>query len=63
MAEKNIFIKVMIRVLAIVGLILTIVPSILHFSEIISLQAVHTWMAVGMVVWFLTGSFWLGKKS
>ncbi len=63
MADKNIIVKVVIRVLAIAGLILTILPSLLHFGGVMELPAVHTWMAIGMVVWFLTGSFWLGKKT
>jgi hypothetical protein len=63
MAEKNTILKVIIRILAIAGLVMTILPSILHFAGRLDMQAMKTWMAAGMFLWFLTGSFWLGKKS
>ncbi len=63
MFENNIILKITIRVLAVIGLILTILPSLLHFSGVIEMDTMKTWMAIGMFIWFLTGSFWLGKKT
>ncbi len=63
MTEKNPLLKILIRILAITGLVMTILPSILHFAGSMDMEAMKIWMAAGMFLWFLTGSFWLGKKS
>ena len=46
-----------------VGLLLTVVPSILLFSGIVELQAHKTAMLVGMLLWFITAPLWLNRKS
>lgn len=63
MQPDNIIIKLLIRVLAIIALLLTLMPSILHYTGNMAPERVNLWMGIGMVLWFLTGSFWLGKKS
>jgi hypothetical protein len=63
MLLNNTIVKIVIRVLAIVALLLTLIPSILHFAGKIPSEKVNLWMGIGMVLWFLTGSFWLGRKQ
>jgi hypothetical protein len=55
--------KTLLRIISFVGLGLTIVPAILVFNGIISLETHHTLIAVGMGLWFMTAPFWLGKPA
>lgn len=52
-----------LMVISIVGLILTIVPSILTFKGIIEMQEHYVMMTIGMVLWFATAPFWMKTKS
>lgn len=63
MLLNNTIVKLMIRILAIIALLMTLVPSILQFTGKIAAERVNLWMAIGMVLWFLTGSLWLGRKQ
>ncbi len=63
MSDNKLIFKIIIRVLAIIGLVMTILPSLLHFGGVIGMDTMKLWMDIGMFVWFLTGSFWLGKKT
>ena len=63
MKNKNQFLRNAVKILAVSGLLLTILPSILHLYGMLDLPEVHRWMSAGMVVWFVTGSIWLGKKT
>lgn len=63
MKTDNPILKGIIITLAVVGLGMTLIPSILHFSGRISSEQVNLWMAIGMVIWFITGSIWLGGKK
>lgn len=49
-------------ILAISGLVLTILPSLLVFNEVIQMEESHQVMAVGLLLWF-TGRFFYGKKK
>jgi len=55
--------KNMLKLLSFLGLVLTIVPSLLVFYRVISLDTHYTLMAVGMVVWFISAPLWLGRKT
>jgi len=48
--------------LAISGLALTLIPSLSLFQEAISGVLQKQLMALGMVLWFLTAPYWIGKK-
>ncbi len=55
--------KKVLIVISIIGLLLTIVPSILTFSRVISMDMHFHLMLVGMVLWFATAPFWMKTKS
>jgi hypothetical protein len=63
MLQNNFIIKGVIPVLAIAALGLTIIPALMHFYGRLESADVNVLMAIGMVLWFLTGSFWLGRKK
>lgn len=44
-----------------VGLLLTVVPSILVFAGAMELDIHKTLMWIGMVLWFVPAPFWLKK--
>ncbi|MGF1638844.1 MAG: hypothetical protein ACFCUU_17345 [Cyclobacteriaceae bacterium] len=52
-----------LKILSIVALALTIVPSILTFAGHITMETNKILMAIGMVLWFGTAPFWMGKKE
>lgn len=55
--------KTVLTIISVIGLVLTIVPSILVFKQIIPMQMHFTLMAIGMVLWFATAPFWMKTKS
>ena len=54
--------KIIPPLLAISGLALTLIPSLLLFQEAISGVLQKQLMALGMVLWFFTAPYWIGKK-
>lgn len=54
--------KVLIGI-SIIGLMLTIIPSILVFTQNMTLQNHKHLMALGMVLWFGTAIFWIKEKD
>lgn len=55
--------KLFLQLISLIGLLLTIVPPILFFLGKIDHQVQNFWMLAGAVIWFVSASFWLGKKS
>lgn len=55
--------RIILQIISLVGLLMTIVPSILLFSGKISHIQQNWYMAIGTFIWFLSAIFWLGKKS
>ena len=55
--------KTILIVLSVLGLILTIALAFLVFAGTIPWTAHSHLMAAGMVLWFGTAPFWLGKKE
>jgi hypothetical protein len=53
---------ILFRILAIIGLLLTIGPSVLHFFGQLESSRVNVWMIIGMVVWFISAFIWYGRK-
>lgn len=54
--------KILIAI-SLIGLALTIVPSILKFKGVIEMQEHYLLMTIGMVLWFVTAPFWMKTKS
>jgi hypothetical protein len=55
--------KPLLRILSYIGLLLTVVPSVLVFAGSISLDLHKQLMAAGMLLWFLTAPFWMNLKE
>ena len=55
--------KKVLIIISFIGLVLTILPSILAFKGVIELQSHFHLMVVGMVLWFATAPFWMRTKS
>jgi hypothetical protein len=54
--------KILLQLVSLVGLLLTIVPSLLYFTEVIS-KPNHQWlMFAGTILWFATAPFWMNKR-
>ncbi len=53
----------LLKIISIIGLLLTIVPAFLVFAGQLTLTAHYTLMLIGAVVWFLSAPFWMLKRS
>jgi len=53
--------KTFLKTASAVALGLTLVPSLLVFRGVISIQTHYTLMAAGMFLWFLTAPFWMKR--
>lgn len=45
--------KQILRILGLIGLILTIAPATAYFFDALDLDGVKLWMSIGMVLWFV----------
>ena len=55
--------KALLKILSLIGLLLTLVPSFLVFYGVIDKQTHFTLMGVGVVVWFISAPFWMKNPS
>ena len=54
----------LIKLVALLGLLLTLVPPVLLFTGAIgSLDTVKAVMLIGMIVWYLAATPWLGFQK
>lgn len=60
---ENSGLKVLLIVISIVGLALTIVPSILVFAQEISIEMHKQLMLPGMILWFFSSPFWMKEQK
>jgi hypothetical protein len=56
-------VKILLIILSIIGLGLTIIPSILVFLQSISLESHKQFMLIGMIMWFATAPFWIKEQE
>ncbi|MCD4709455.1 MAG: hypothetical protein K8R52_01300 [Bacteroidales bacterium] len=54
---KNFF-----KILAVVGLLMTLVPSIIFYFNVIEIGQMKLYMAIGTLLWFAGAIPWLGQK-
>ena len=52
-----------LKIVSLIGLLLTIVPAFLVFSGSLQIEQHYTLMLIGTVVWFLSAPFWMLKKK
>ncbi|MEX2436296.1 MAG: hypothetical protein WD735_06375 [Balneolaceae bacterium] len=55
--------NLLLKLLSIVGLGLTIVPSVLVFLQHLSVENHKLYMIFGMILWFATSPFWMKEKE
>ena len=54
--------KILLQLISLVGLLLTIVPSILYFSGSLTSSTQQWLMFIGTVLWFASAPFWMNKR-
>lgn len=54
--------KTLLKIVSLVGLLATIVPSFLVFADIITLDTNKLLMIIGTLLWFISVPFWMNKK-
>ncbi len=55
--------KTLLKIVSLVGLLLTIVPAFLVFAGTLTLTTHYTLMLIGAVLWFVSAPFWMLKRS
>ena len=50
------------RVISMLALAATILPSFLFFTDILSLSATKAWMLIATAVWYLSTPLWMQVK-
>ncbi len=55
--------KPLLIIISVVGLLLTIVPSVLKFKGLVDMQDHYHMMLAGTILWFVTAPFWMETKS
>lgn len=55
--------KILLIILSVIGLGLTIIPSMLVFLQEISMESHKQFMLIGMVLWFATSPFWIKEQE
>lgn len=55
--------KIFLVVVSIIGLILTIVPSVLVFTGHLSRESQKQLMLYGMILWFGAAPFWIKEQK
>ncbi|HLR25290.1 MAG TPA: hypothetical protein VK112_05445 [Fodinibius sp.] len=55
--------KVLLILVSILGLLLTIVPSVMVFTDHLSTVSQKSFMLYGMLMWFGTAPFWIKEQK
>jgi uncharacterized membrane protein len=55
--------KILLSSFALIGLLATVVPSILVFSGAVEPGTHKTIMVIGMILWFVTAPFFMKRKK
>ena len=55
--------KILLKIISLIGLLLTIVPSFLVFTGKITLDNNKWLMIIGTLLWFASAPFWMNKKE
>jgi hypothetical protein len=51
------------QIIAAAGLALVLVPSILHYMDLVSNEQMKTYIFLGTMLWFSGAIPWLGRKK
>jgi len=52
----------LLKILSLIGLLATIIPSFLVFAGVVTLDNNKLIMIFGTILWFATAPFWMNKK-
>jgi len=55
--------KLLIKFISYIGLVLTLIPSLLVFTGNISLDSCKMLMLIGTIVWFVSAPSWMNKAE
>ncbi|MFO7446671.1 MAG: hypothetical protein R6W90_09900 [Ignavibacteriaceae bacterium] len=55
--------KKILMVISAIGLLLTLLPSVLVFTKTIEWEMHVNLMSIGTALWFLTAPFWMKKEK
>ena len=55
--------KTILIILSVIGLGLTIIPSIMVYLQEMTMQTNHQLMFIGTILWFSTSPFWIKKQE
>ena len=55
--------KILFQIIALTGLLLTLIPPLLFFLDKINHNTQNLLMFAGVVLWFIGAVKWLGSKS
>jgi len=53
--------KSILKIISLLGLLLTLIPPILFFLEKMEMGSMKIWMGIGMLAWMGTAPFWINK--
>ena len=56
-------VKISLKIVSFAGLFLTLIPSIMVFSNGLDLDSCKNLMLLGTIIWFGTSPFWMNKKE
>jgi len=55
--------KPFLKILSLLGLLLTALPPILYFMDKIALSSCKSLMLIGMIAWFVSAPFWINSST
>jgi len=55
--------KIFYKLLAISGLLLTVVPAFLRYAGSMTEESMKAWVLGGTIIWFIGAAPWLGRKK
>lgn len=55
--------KLILKLLSLIGLLLTALPPILFFMDQIELSSCKSLMVSGMICWFVSAPFWINSSK
>ncbi|WP_258105760.1 hypothetical protein [Marinoscillum sp. MHG1-6] len=55
--------KTLLKILSLIGLVLTLLPSFLVFYDVIDMATHFNLMGVGVILWFGSAPFWMKGPS
>jgi len=55
--------KILLMFVSICSLMLTLIPAILVFNGLITLDMNKTLMLIGTIGWFITAPYWMNKEK